>query len=93
MVVNGTVEPMELAHLPYRKATFEDYVGERGLERNGKKRWRKDVLDVIERLSAALEPDYVVLGGGNAKLLHDLPPNVRLGANENAFTGGFRLWE
>jgi polyphosphate glucokinase len=93
MVVNGTVEPMELAHLPYRKATFEDYVGERGLERSGKKRWRKDVLDVIERLSAALEPDYVVLGGGNAKLLHDLPPNVRLGANENAFTGGFRLWE
>jgi polyphosphate glucokinase len=93
MVVNGTVEPMELAHLPYRKATFEDYVGERGLERSGKKRWRKDVVDVIERLSAALEPDYVVLGGGNAKLLHDLPPNVRLGANENAFTGGFRLWE
>jgi polyphosphate glucokinase len=93
MVVNGTVEPMELAHLPYRKATFEDYVGERGLERSGKKRWRKDVLDVIERLSAALEPDYVVLGGGNAKLLQDLPPNVRLGANENAFTGGFRLWE
>jgi polyphosphate glucokinase len=93
MVVDGKVEPMELAHLPYRKATFEDYVGERGLERSGKKRWRKDVLDVIERLSAALEPDYVVLGGGNAKLLRDLPPNVRLGANENAFTGGFRLWE
>lgn len=92
LVVGGLVEPMELAHLPYRKATFEDYVGERGLEREGKKRWRKTVLDAIERLSAALEPDYVVLGGGNAKRVGDLPPNVKLGANENAFEGGFRLW-
>ena len=93
LVVDGLVEPMELAHLPYRKATFEDYVGERGLDREGKKRWRKTVLDAIERLSAALEPDYVVLGGGNAKRVGDLPPNVRLGANENAFVGGFRLWD
>jgi predicted NBD/HSP70 family sugar kinase len=92
LVVDGIVEPMELGHLPYRKATFEDYVGERGLERLGKKRWRRDVLDAIERLTAALEPEYIVLGGGNAKRLEDLPPNVRLGDNENAFAGGFRLW-
>jgi predicted NBD/HSP70 family sugar kinase len=93
VVVDGIVEPMELAHLPFRKATFEDYVGERALVSNGKKRWRKDVLETIERLSAAIEPEYVVLGGGNAKLLRDLPPNVRLGDNANAFEGGFRLWK
>ena len=84
---------MELAHLPFRKATFEDYVGEAALERHGKKRWREDVAEVVATLSAALEPDYVVLGGGNAKELKELPPNARLGHNENAFTGGFRLWD
>ena len=68
LIVDGIVEPMELAHLPYRKATYEDYVGVRGLERFGKKKWRKHVADVVERLIAALEPDDVVLGGGNAKL-------------------------
>jgi polyphosphate glucokinase len=93
LVHDGEVDPMELAHLPYRKATFEDYVGERGLKKNGKKRWRKDVLDVIQRLTVAVGADYVVLGGGNAKLLNDLPDNVRLGSNANAFTGGFRLWD
>jgi polyphosphate glucokinase len=93
LVDDGKVEPLELAHLPYRKATFEDYVGERGLQEHGKKRWRKDVLDVIERLRAAVNADYVVLGGGNAKLLEDLPPYVRLGSNANAFVGGFRLWD
>jgi hypothetical protein len=84
---------MELAHLPFRKATFEDYVGERGLKRLGKKKWHKAVLEVIEQLTAALEPDYVVLGGGNAKRLGDLPANVRLGGNDNAFVGAFRLWD
>jgi polyphosphate glucokinase len=93
MVVNGTVEPMELGHLPYRKGTYEDYVGLRGLEKRGKKRWRKHVAQVVERLSAALEPDDVVLGGGNVKKLKELPPGCRAGDNANAFAGGFRLWE
>jgi polyphosphate glucokinase len=93
LVIDGVVEPMELAHLPFRKATFEDYVGERGLERLGKKKWRAAVAETVERLAAALEADYVVLGGGNTKKLGDLPANTRLGANANAFVGGFRLWD
>jgi polyphosphate glucokinase len=93
LVVDHIVEPMELGHLPFRKATFEDYVGQHGRERLGKKRWQKAVGEAIERLTAALEPDYVVLGGGNAKKLGDLPANVRLGANDNAFLGAFRLWD
>ena len=91
--IDGVIQPMELGHLPYRKATFEDYVGEAGLERHGKKRWREDVADVVARLSAALEPEYVVLGGGNAEKLKEPPPNARLGENENEFTGGFRFWD
>jgi polyphosphate glucokinase len=93
LVVDGIVEPMELGHLPFRKRTFEDYVGERGLERLGRKRWRKAVHETIGTLTAALEPDYVVVGGGNAENLDELPPNVKLGSNENAFEGGFRLWD
>ena len=93
MIADGVMEPMELAHLPYRKATFEDYVGIRGLERLGKKKWRRVVADVVGRLCAALEPDYVVLGGGNVKKLKELPPKCRAGDNANAFLGGFRLWE
>lgn len=94
LIVDGTLVPMELAHLPYRKATFEDYVGEQALLHNGRKRWRKHAVDVIERLTAALEPEDVVLGGGNAAHLgDDLPPRCRRGANANAFPGGFRLWE
>ena len=92
MIVDGIVEPMELGHLPFRKATYEDYVGVRGLERLGKKRWRKAVHATIETLAAALEPEYVILGGGNAPRVGELPPNVRLGNNEDAFLGGFRLW-
>jgi polyphosphate glucokinase len=92
MILDGILAPMELGHLPYRKATFEDYVGERGQERLGLKRWRKAVLDTIDHLTRALLPDYIVLGGGNASELHDLPPNCRLGHNEDAFLGGFRLW-
>ena len=93
LVADGYVQPMELAHLPFRKKTFEEYVGERALEKRGKKRWRKDVFDVVSTLSAALEPDYVVLGGGNAKLLDELPDGVLLGDNANAFKGGFRVWD
>jgi polyphosphate glucokinase len=92
VVVDGIVEPMELGHLPYKKATYEDYVGERGLARLGKKKWRKHVFDVVDRLVAALEPDDVVLGGGNARILKELPPRCRLGDNANAFQGGFLMW-
>ena len=93
LVANGFVQPMELGHLPYKKATFEDYAGEAGLEMRGKKRWRADVADIVAKLSAALEPDYVVLGGGNAKKLGELPANARLGGNADAFTGGFLIWD
>lgn len=93
MIVEGVVEPLELGHLPYRKATYEDYVGLRGLKRYGKKKWRKRVDDVIAHLAAALEPDEVVLGGGNARLIKDPPPGCRIGDNNNAFVGGFRLWD
>ena len=93
LIVDGRLEPMELAHLPYKKGrTYEDYVGKRGLERLGKKRWRRQVLDVITQLRAALEPEYVVLGGGNVKLMRTLPRGVVRGDNRNAFVGGFRLW-
>ncbi len=87
------LQPMELGHLPYRKATFEDYIGARGLERFGKKKWRHYVADVVERLQKALEPDYIVLGGGNLRKLKELPAGCRAGANANAFIGGFRLWD
>jgi polyphosphate glucokinase len=93
MIVAGIVEPMELGHLPYKKHTFEDYVGVRGYERMGKKKWRKEVADVVSRLVAALEPEDVVLGGGNVKKLKELPPGCRAGNNANAFLGGFRLWQ
>ena len=93
LVVDGIVEPMELGHLPYRKSTYEDYVGIRGLEQRGKKKWRLYVADVVALLTAALEPDDVVLGGGNIKKLKQLPPGCRAGDNANAFLGGLRLWE
>jgi polyphosphate glucokinase len=92
LIADGIVEPMELGHLPYKKGTYEDYVGQRGLEKRGKARWRRDVSDVVTHLAAALEPDDVVLGGGNARKLKELPPGCRLGDNSNAFVGGFRLW-
>jgi polyphosphate glucokinase len=93
MVVNSVVEPMELGHLPYKKGVFEDYVGLRGLKKYGKSKWRRHVHDVVEQLKAALEPDDVVLGGGNVKELKELPPGCRAVDNANAFVGGFRLWE
>ena len=93
MIVDGIVEPMELGHLPYKRRTFEHYVGVRGYDRLGKKKWRKEVADVVARLIAALEPEDVVLGGGNVKKLKELPPRCREGNNANAFLGGFRLWE
>ncbi|HXN21830.1 MAG TPA: ROK family protein [Candidatus Dormibacteraeota bacterium] len=93
MIVNGIVQPMELAHLPYKgKNTYEDYLGLRGLQRMGKKKWRRYVARIIEELETALNADYVILGGGNAKKIKTLPPKTRLGKNENAFIGGCRLW-
>jgi polyphosphate glucokinase len=93
LVVNGWVQPMELGHVKFRKRTYEDYVGAAGLERRGKKRWREDVAEVIDAFSELFDPEYIVLGGGNAKFLDELPPKVRLGNNANAFVGGFRMWD
>src|SRR5215472_13308880 len=94
LIVDGVLEPLELAHLPYKNGrTYEDYIGLRGIKRLGKKRWRRCVVDVVDRLKTALAADYVVLGGGNSKLLKELPVGARLGRNENAFLGGFRLWQ
>jgi polyphosphate glucokinase len=93
MIVGGVLEPMELAHLPYKKGrSYEDYLGLAGLKRLGKRRWRRHVHQVVKLLKAALEADYVILGGGNARLLQKLPPSSCLGNNANAFRGGYRLW-
>jgi polyphosphate glucokinase len=94
MIVDGVLEPMELAHLAYKHGkTYEDYLGNKGLRRLGKKKWRKEVFRVTKRLINALDADYVVLGGGNVKKLKKLPPHARMGRNENAILGGFRMWE
>ena len=93
LIVDNVLEPMELAHLPYKKGrSYEDYVGLAGLERLGKKKWRRQVNEVVQQLKSAVQADYVVLGGGNARLLKKLPPGTRLGDNANAFQGGYRLW-
>ena len=93
MIIDGVLEPMELAHLPYKKGrTYEDYVGKAGLKRLGKKKWRRAVVDVLKRLKTALEVTDVVVGGGNAKLLRTRPSGIRVGRNANAFVGGYRLW-
>jgi len=94
MIVDGILEPMELAHLPYKNnRTYEDYVGVRGLKRLGKKNWRRHVTDIVKRLKDALGAEYVVLGGGNSKNIRKLPPDTELGDNRNAFVGGARLWK
>ena len=92
LIIDGKVEPMELGHLPYKKRTYESYVGRAGLERDGRKKWQRRVGDVVERLVAALRPDETVIGGGNVRNLDALPPGCRAGHNANAFRGGFRLW-
>jgi polyphosphate glucokinase len=92
LVFEGIVAPLEMGRLPYRKRTFEDYVGVHGLEHFGKKKWREFVADVVVKLTDAMQPSDVVLGGGNAKYLKELPPLCRLGTNANAFKGGFRMW-
>ena len=94
LILDGVVEPMEFGHLPYKSGrTYEQYVGQHGLDRLGKKKWRKEVAAVVEQLRHALEVDYVVLGGGNVRLLKALPEGARQGANSNAMTGGRLVWE
>ncbi len=93
MILDGFIAPMELGHLPYKQATFEDYVGIRGLKKHGKKKWRGYVADVVQRLVAALEPDDVVIGGGNVHKLEKLPDGCRAGCDDSQFLGGFRLWQ
>ena len=94
LIMDGAVEAMELAHLPYKKGrTYEFYAGEQGLIRLGKKKWRKEVVKIVSSLGAALQPDYIVIGGGNAKKLKDLPDNATVVANSNAFAGGYRMWK
>jgi polyphosphate glucokinase len=94
MIVDGMLQPMELAHLIYKNGrTYEDYLGLRGLERSGKKKWRKHVTTIVKQLETALKADYVVIGGGNSKKLKKLPPRAQLGSNACAFQGGFRMWQ
>ena len=94
LIIDGVVEPTEVGHMPYKRGhTFEEYAGERGRARLGNHRWRKAVRDVIRDLTAAFEPDYIVLGGGNAGRLKRLPHGVRMGSNLHAFAGGLRLWD
>jgi len=94
LIIDGMVEPTEIGHMPYRKGrTFEDYLGERGRRRLGTRKWRRVVLDVVVHLTEALEADYVVLGGGNAARLKQLPPGARRGDNRKAFIGGLRIWQ
>ena len=93
LIVDGTIVALEAGHLPYRKKTFEDYVGEAYLREHGKKHWTKAVFETVALLAAATQPDEVVLGGGGVKELDELPSGCRRGANENAFLGGFRLWD
>jgi polyphosphate glucokinase len=93
LIVEGIVVPLEFAHFPFRKSTLEEHVSERALERSGKKKWRRTVFEVVGLLTAAMEPDYIVIGGGGVDELDELPPRCRRGQNANAFRGGFRLWE
>jgi predicted NBD/HSP70 family sugar kinase len=94
LITHGTLQPLELAHLPYNKGrTYEDYLGKQGLKKRGKKKWREKVFEIVPAFCAAFQVDYVVLGGGNATLLDDLPRNTRRGGNDLAFEGGFRLWD
>jgi polyphosphate glucokinase len=93
-VINGVAEARELAHMPFKKKTFEEYVGVNALARLGKKRWRRNVEKVVDHLVKSLHPDDLVLGGGNAKKVDfsKLPKCCREGSNFNAFLGGFRIW-
>jgi polyphosphate glucokinase len=94
LIVDGTLVPLELGHLPYRGGrSYEDCLGVQGLKRLGPKKWSRAVRDVVDRFRAALQPDYVVIGGGNAAKLRRIPDGARIGENNDAFRGGFRLWQ
>lgn len=94
LVMDGCIVPMEMGHLPFANGkTYEDTIGEAGLKRTGKRKWRRNVRIIVDLLAAATNADYVVLGGGNVRHLDELPPNTRRGSNANAFRGGFRLWD
>jgi predicted NBD/HSP70 family sugar kinase len=94
LVMDGVVVPLELAHLPFRdKKTYEETIGEAGLKRSGKRKWRRNVAEIVALLAEATNADYTVLGGGNVRFMDELPPNTRRGNNANAFRGGFRLWD
>jgi polyphosphate glucokinase len=94
LVTNSVVVPLELAHLPFANGkSYEDTIGEAGLKRSGKRKWRRNVRMIVDLLSAATNADYTVLGGGNVRFMDELPPNTRRGNNANAFRGGFRLWD
>ena len=94
LVRDGIAVPLEVAHLPYRKGrSYEDYLGDKGLKRLGVEKWRRHVGAVVALFLAALTSEYVVLGGGNVRLLEELPPNARRGSNRNAFRGGYRMWQ
>lgn len=94
LIVDKVIAPLELAHLPFRKGkTYEDYLGVRALKRLGRKKWNQYVCEVSSMLKAALVADYVVLGGGNAKKLKEIPSSARLGDNRHAILGGIRLWK
>ena len=93
LILDGALQPMELARLPYKKGTYEDYLGKRGLERLGVKRWSRHVFECVIRLTKAFQLNDIVIGGGNVRKLADLPPFCRRGDNDNAFRGGFLMWE
>jgi len=93
MIEEGHLEPLELGHMPFRDANFEHYTGKAGLKRDGFEAWRETIFEVVGQLSEAIDPDYVVLGGGNVKKLETLPDRCERGSNFNAFIGGFRMWE
>jgi polyphosphate glucokinase len=94
LVIDGVVVPLELAHLPYEDGkTYEEMIGEAGLKRLGKRKWRRHVHRIVGLLAEATNADYTVIGGGNVRVLDEFPPNVRRGSNANAFRGGFRLWD
>ena len=93
LIMDGSVMPMEIQHLPFRQGTYEDYLGLKGLKRLGIRKWRELFLDVVTRFISALELDDVVIGGGNVNKLDKLPPGCRAGDNDLAFRGGFLLWE
>ena len=94
LVMDGTVVPLELAHLPFRdRKSYEETIGEAGLKRTGKRKWRRNVTEIVGLLMAATNADYTVLGGGNVRFMDELPANTRRGSNANAFRGGYRLWD